>query len=186
MKNNRFMLACALLLALSACSTMKRELGVGRNSPDEFMVVKRAPLSLPPDYSLRPPSDSNVSPASDASNQAKAALMGDDSGEEVAAGDSEGALLQEMGAQKANPDIRSVINQENGYIAVKNERLVDKLIFWKDEQEKAAEDQDLDSSIVNPGLEAERLKKNEEEGRPVNEGKVPTIEKKKGTIARLF
>ena len=186
MKYNRFMLACGVLLALSACSTMKRELGVGRNSPDEFMVVKRAPLSLPPDYSLRPPSDSDVSPASDASNQAKAALMGEGAEETVAAGNSESALLQQMGAQNANPEIRSVINQENGYIAVKNERLVDKLIFWKDEQEKGVADDDLDSSVVNPGAEAERLKKNEEEGRPVNEGKVPTIEKKKGTIDRLF
>jgi len=186
MKNNRFLLACAALLALSACSTMKKELGVGRNSPDEFMVVKRAPLSLPPDYALRPPSDSDVAPASDASNQAKALLMGDGGEEPAVSGSSETALLDQMGAQKANPDIRSVINQENGYIAVENQKLVDKLIFWKDEQDQGVSDEDLDSSVVNPGAEAERLKKNQEEGKPANEGKVPTIEKKKGTIDRLF
>jgi predicted small secreted protein len=186
MKNNRFMLACVALLALSACNTMKKELGVGRNSPDEFMVVKRAPLSLPPDYSLRPPSDSDVAPASDASNQAKALLMGEGAEETAASGGSENALLDQMGAEKANPEIRSIINEENGYIAVKNEKLVDKLIFWKDEQDQGISDDDLDSSVVNPGQEAERLKKNEEEGRPVNEGKVPTIEKKKGTIDKLF
>ena len=27
----------------------------GSNSPDEFRVVKKAPLVVPPEYSLRPP-----------------------------------------------------------------------------------------------------------------------------------
>ena len=47
--------ALAAALSLSACADMKKELGIGRNSPDEFMVVKRAPLTLPPDDDLRPP-----------------------------------------------------------------------------------------------------------------------------------
>ncbi len=58
-KNNILLIGGLLtaILALSGCSDVKQELGVGRNSPDEFMVVKRAPLTLPPDYTLRPPSD---------------------------------------------------------------------------------------------------------------------------------
>lgn len=183
---NKIILSCLLVLALSACSSVKKELGVGRNSPDEFMVVKRAPLSLPPDYSLRPPSDSDVAPASEASNQAKTLLMGQGAEGETtaAAGGSEGALLQKMGAAHADPNIRAEINRENGYMAAENQKLVDKLIFWKDEQEVL--DDNVDGSVVNPGKEAERLKKNEEEGKPVNEGKVPTIEKKKGVVDRIF
>jgi hypothetical protein len=184
--NKKTVIILSCLLALGACSSVKKELGVGRNSPDEFMVVKRAPLSLPPDYSLRPPSDSDVAPASEASNQAKTLLMGEGAeGETTAAATgSEGALLQKMGAAKADPNIRSEINRENGYMAVENQKLVDKLIFWKDEQEVM--DDDVDGSVVNPGKESERLKKNEEEGKPVNEGKVPTIEKKKGVVDRIF
>lgn len=184
--NKKIIIACALLLALPACSSVKKELGVGRNSPDEFMVVKRAPLSLPPDYSLRPPSSSDVAPASEASNQAKTLLMGEgtEGAETASAGGAEGAMLQKIGAAKADPDIRAEINRENGYMATENQKLVDKLIFWKDEQESL--DDDVDGSVVNPAQETERLKKNEEEGKPLNEGKVPTIEKKKGVVDRLF
>jgi len=31
-------------------------LGFEKSAPDEFAVVKRAPLTLPPEYGLRPPS----------------------------------------------------------------------------------------------------------------------------------
>ena len=38
----------ALAAALSACAGLK-------NAPDEFAVLRSAPLTLPPDYQLRPP-----------------------------------------------------------------------------------------------------------------------------------
>ena len=46
----------AALAALAGCSgTVQEKLGLGKRAPDEFQVVRRAPLILPPDYSLRPP-----------------------------------------------------------------------------------------------------------------------------------
>lgn len=51
-------LAFVMILALSACSTeTKRKLGLANQAPDEFMVMSRAPLSLPPEYGLRPVRD---------------------------------------------------------------------------------------------------------------------------------
>ena len=51
-------LAFVMVLALSACSTeTKRKLGLASQAPDEFMVMSRAPLSLPPEYDLRPVND---------------------------------------------------------------------------------------------------------------------------------
>src|ERR1700743_853263 len=44
-----------VLLALAACSDIKEDLGMGRSPPDEFAVVDRPPLSMPPDFGLRPP-----------------------------------------------------------------------------------------------------------------------------------
>ena len=42
---------------LAACTgTVQENLGIAKRSPDEFQVVRRAPLVLPPDYNLRPPS----------------------------------------------------------------------------------------------------------------------------------
>jgi hypothetical protein len=189
MKNTYFTarVACAALalLALSACQDVKKELGVGRNSPDEFMVVKRAPLTLPPDYDLRPPAQGSTPPAADASNQVKT-LMGAQDADAANApkGTAEQEILQKMGADKANPDIRTVISQENGYLAVKNQALVDKLIFWNNDQ--SAEEDNIPDSVVNAKAEAERLKKNQQEGKPVNAGNVPVIEHKKSTLDKIF
>jgi len=40
---------------LSACTDFKRAIGIEKTSPDEFAVESRAPLTLPPDFDLRPP-----------------------------------------------------------------------------------------------------------------------------------
>ncbi len=44
----------SVVCGVSACSSMKKTLGIENSSPDEFMVTTRAPLTLPPDYDLRP------------------------------------------------------------------------------------------------------------------------------------
>lgn len=48
------MFGAALILSSCGDST-KRALGLARIAPDEFAVVKSAPLSQPPDFKLRPP-----------------------------------------------------------------------------------------------------------------------------------
>jgi hypothetical protein len=49
-------LALALPLALAACEGVRQELGLTKQPPDEFAVVaSKAPLVVPPDFSLRPP-----------------------------------------------------------------------------------------------------------------------------------
>ncbi|MGY8960888.1 MAG: DUF3035 domain-containing protein, partial [Alphaproteobacteria bacterium] len=51
-------LSLALVGSLASCggdSKVGRILGYEKAAPDEFSVVKRAPLALPPDYGLRPP-----------------------------------------------------------------------------------------------------------------------------------
>jgi hypothetical protein len=170
------------VLAASGCSSVKRELGVGRNSPDEFTVVKRAPLTLPPDYDLRPPAPGSAPPASDSSGQAKNVLLGKSDAPAVK-GAADDVLLSKMGATHADPAIRETINRENGYIAVQNKTVADKLIFWKDE---GPNEERIPSSVVDPKAEKERIEKNQAEGKPVNDGKVPTIEKKKSTLDKIF
>src|ERR1700742_2437245 len=45
------------LILLGGCSGDKlaRTFGLTRDAPDEYTVTTRAPLSMPPDYNLRPP-----------------------------------------------------------------------------------------------------------------------------------
>jgi hypothetical protein len=42
-------------LALTGFDSFNRALGLEKVVPDEFAVVSRAPLAVPPDYALRPP-----------------------------------------------------------------------------------------------------------------------------------
>ena len=44
----------ALLVGLAGCSDFRRAVGSGKSSPDEFKVVVRPPLSLPPGFTDRP------------------------------------------------------------------------------------------------------------------------------------
>lgn len=54
MKKVLFLTFC-VVLALSACSqSTKQKLGLAKQAPNEFMVVSKPPLSLPPEYDLRP------------------------------------------------------------------------------------------------------------------------------------
>ena len=184
-KNNLLFTGAVLaaVLALPACSSVKQELGVGRNSPDEFMVVQRAPLTLPPDYTLRPPSDpSDARPGAEAAAQAKTTLLGKTETPAVQ-GDGDKTLLTKLGTASANPDIRKQIDEENGYIALKNRPVTEKLIFWDD---AGTSTDNVPASEVDPQAEAARIKLNKAAGKPLNEGTVPVIEKKESTLGKIF
>lgn len=175
------LVVAALSLALSACSSVKRELGVGRNSPDEFMVIKRAPLTVPPDYILRPPAAAAA--PSLPSETAQTALLGK-SETPVVQNSSDKIILDKLGAAKARTDIREKIEEDNGYISFKNRTLAARLIFWDDE--KITSPENIPVSVVNPTAEAARIKKNREEGKPITGDNAPVIEKKKSTFDKLF
>jgi len=52
------LLAVAFLSAsvlLAGCADMRRIVGMDRVGPDEFAVESRAPLTIPPEFELRPP-----------------------------------------------------------------------------------------------------------------------------------
>jgi hypothetical protein len=67
------------LLQLGGCAkgTVQDALGMSKRSPDEFAVVRRAPLIIPPDYDLRPPDPGAPRPnIGTTSDQARVAMTG--------------------------------------------------------------------------------------------------------------
>ncbi|MEZ5935540.1 MAG: DUF3035 domain-containing protein [Alphaproteobacteria bacterium] len=73
-------LASGLLLgACSRAENVQDALGYEQKGPDEMAVIKRPPLILPPDYNLRPPrSDDHAAASQNASESARATLLGQD------------------------------------------------------------------------------------------------------------
>src|SRR5487761_2651236 len=55
--SNRFYVLVLLAgaTALGGCDALNPAIGKDKVVPDEFAVVSRAPLAIPPDFSLRPP-----------------------------------------------------------------------------------------------------------------------------------
>src|ERR1700744_4215893 len=109
----------AALLALSACDTLRREAGLTKQAPDEFAVVTKAPLIIPPDFNLHPPA-----PGAPPLNQegptdtAETALFNSSDPQTVAAGMGgnltlgERMLLANAGVQNADPAIRAELQAD--------------------------------------------------------------------------
>src|ERR1700743_1287526 len=57
MNAHRVIVAPALIAApgLAGCVSTRNALGMNKVTPDEFRVVTKAPLVVPPDFALRPP-----------------------------------------------------------------------------------------------------------------------------------
>ena len=106
----RFLSLCAgtgLAMSLAACNsetTMTRSFGQGTNTADEQRITSRPPLSLPPEYTLRPERPGVVRPVAGPSGQPAPGVPGRNS-----AGQS--ALLDAAGPAAA-PDIRTKVNED--------------------------------------------------------------------------
>lgn len=95
-------------LGVSGCSSVKDALGTTKYPPDEFTVVAKTPLIIPPDYNLRPPGSSNPSPHEvDSSMIALQALFPDANPVLAKASPGENMLLRAAGANNVDADIRS-------------------------------------------------------------------------------
>ncbi|MBA4793146.1 MAG: DUF3035 domain-containing protein [Phenylobacterium sp.] len=130
---NRMILAGALTAAvgLAGCTSTRQALGMTKVTPDEFRVVTKAPLVVPPDYALRPPAPGEPRPQElQPESAARAALLG----EREAAGRSQGEqlLVAKAGVERADPLIRYVVDDEFGDIAHKEKSFADTVMFWRD------------------------------------------------------
>lgn len=183
------------MLAVAGCSDARRTLGLERIPPDEFTVVSRAPLSIPPEFNLRPPRPGAPRPQEGTvRDQAAAAVFG--AGTEASSGAAsadfqlgsasattvspgEAALLAQAGAEQANPEIRQIVDRESTALAVADRTFIDRLIFWQD--------QPPPGTVVDARLESQRLRENAALGQPVTEGETPIIvRKKRAPLEGLF
>lgn len=186
----------ALLLAACSGNDVKQTLGLDRKAPDEFRVVSRPPLSVPPDFNLRPPAEGNevTGSTTPASAQASEVVLGRNPSESAlrpgsadtavmgvsvrdAASGADAQFLAKAGAQGAQSDIREQLRRETGDDRIGEE---------KSTLEKLREPANKET-LVDAKKEKERLEANEQQGKPATQGDTPVIKPKdSGWLGRLF
>lgn len=175
--------ATVVALSLTGCDSAREAFGFNKNSPDEFAVVTRAPLTIPPDYGLRPPRPGAERPQEKpVRDAAKGTLMATGGGNQtppaaqapappqVALSKGERALLSAADALKADPDIRQKIDRESHLLAEADRSFVDRLIFWQKPQPPG--------SAVDPAKESQRIRENQALGEPATKGETPVIKRR--------
>ena len=169
----------------------KETIGLAKQAPDEFAVVTRAPLNIPPKFDLRPPKlgakrPQKVTPTS----KARTILLRKNSLREktektnaaIASGrfsNGEIAFLQVAGALDADSSIRQIVNKESSVLAEVGNGILRKVIFWRKDEKSGV--------LVDAEKEAKRLRQVVAEGEPVTKGETPVIvRKKKGLLEGIF
>ena len=169
-------------LALGGCSNIKNQLGLGKNAPDEFAVATRAPLTVPPDFRLRPPAPGEQRPQeSTAQDRARLALStaGANGVSDDARSAGEIAILAQARTDEADADIRRVLDEENAIFAADNQSLLSRIMFWRAKEPPG--------TIVEPTEESQRIQEASALGLPPNEGESAVIERRdKGFLEGIF
>ena len=162
MSLNRVATAAALVcgVAVAGCQSTRQALGIEKVTPDEFRVVTKAPLTLPPDYSLRPPEPGEPRPQElQPESAARQALEGVRAAD--VRSDGEKLFVQKAGADKADPLVRYVVDDEFGNLAHKDKSFSDYVMFWKRGAPDVAPQGDLadqnESQPLDPAIEEKRV-----------------------------
>jgi hypothetical protein len=145
---------------LAGCQSASRAFGLAKVTPDEFRVVTKAPLTLPPDYALRPPAPGEPRPQElQPSSAARQALEGQREAE--VRSDGERLFVQRAGADHADPLIRYVVDDEFGNLAHKDKSFADWVMFWRRGQAISPPASSLgdpnEAAPIDPHVEEQRL-----------------------------
>ncbi len=159
-------------LALAGCSQdVTRAIGLTRDAPDEFRVTTRAPLSMPPDFDIRPPRPGAPRPQEKSqAGPAEEALVPEQVLNAPAASamtPGQQALVNAAGPP-APPNIRRQVDAE-AQMERPDQSFTDRLMFWKPTP--------LPGTVVDPQKEAQRLRENAALGQSPEAGDTPIIQR---------
>lgn len=115
MKNKR--LTLALLLAgttLAGCDKLRHTFGLDHYQGDPFSVPSNPPLSMPPDYNLRPPMPGAPNPGeTNHRDQAHEKVLGQKATLRKTADDAERSILQQATqTSQIDPNIRAKVDKD--------------------------------------------------------------------------
>ncbi len=153
-------LAMAAMGSAAACAS-----GAG---PNEFLVVAKPPLTVPPEFNLRPPAPGQARPQElSPEAQARVAVFGVDFGQNASEG--ERLFIREAGGSANERTVRSQVDFDAAQVLRKNRSFADMILNW------GATPSD---PIIDPAAEAERLRAEAEALKDVTGGGKVVIQPK--------
>jgi Protein of unknown function (DUF3035) len=180
--------AVGIALALTGCEVARESFGFNKQAPDEFSVVTRAPLVLPPDFGLRPPQPGAPRPQEKpVVERARETVLGKAAaGQQVAStngaptlSEGERSLLSQANALGVDPSIRRTVDRESSLLAEADTDFIDRLMFWQKSEPPGM--------VVDPTKESQRIRQAVAMGESPTKGETPTIKRrKKGFLEGLF
>ncbi|MBI1359500.1 MAG: DUF3035 domain-containing protein [Alphaproteobacteria bacterium] len=143
---------------------------MGTGTPDEFRVVRKAPLTIPPDYNLHPPKPGESRPQElEPDAQARVALFGQDFGKNASEGEK--LLVKQAGGDTVDRTVRSEVDYDSAQILRKSNSFADEILNFGRKPSAA---------VVDPATEAARLKTEEADNADLT-GDQPVIIKRKSS-----
>jgi len=158
---------------INGCSGVKEKIGLIKKAPDEFQVYENKPLTLPPNFDLRPPVDGNIENQEESSEKL---IFSEDNEKDESLSLSDEILLISVGEKDSDKNIRKIINEENSIQEVEKS-LLDKildfdLIFEVQDKEESHE--------IN--AEKERIDMLKDEDKNIKVNNQATIIEKEGNL----
>jgi Protein of unknown function (DUF3035) len=136
---SRSLLIVVLLssVALGGCEQVRDAAGGGKESPDEFAVVTKAPLVIPPDFNLKPPKPGAAPTNQSEPTQAAASALFTQDPAQVAAtlpatmSAGERYFLAAAGVQNSDPAIRQQLASDTANMRGADDSFTSNVLFWQ-------------------------------------------------------
>jgi hypothetical protein len=118
--------AAVAMTTVAGCGGTKRVLGLEKSAPDEFRIITKAPLSMPPDYALRPPRPGEARPAELNADRTTSSVFGENTG--AAASQGEKLLVAKAGASSVDTNIAAQVDFEGNATLRKSQDYANKVL----------------------------------------------------------
>ena len=169
-----YFIPMSIVFLLYGCGEVKEKIGIIKKAPDEFQVYESKPLSVPPNFELRPPSEGDIGAEDDNKN----ILFSDKDKTDEKLTLSDEMLLIEVGEKETKANIRKIINDENSIEDV-DKSIIDKILNFEAVFEEKSNDQ---LEEIDPAKEKERIEKLEKEGKIIKSANDAVIIEKEGSL----
>ncbi len=130
------------LLVLGGCDSVRRDLGLERTVPDAFRSVSQPPLTLPPEFQMRPPRPGAPARTTQAPDERAYLLLYDEAAtapsfsqtfqRQFDVSPGEQRLLAQAGADRVHPNMADILYVERTRRAVAEPALIEAIEAYTD------------------------------------------------------